>query len=288
MGGSVLEEVHSAYDVQLDDDGLLVLTLHRGLSVSAELAQQVVDRLFDLVGERRVVVLLRMAGVRWATAEVRWIAHTFTPSLAVAVVGNGPVDRVWGTFSCGFSPMTAVPGTSTTRPNADLAGSACPTPAHAGDRRERRLTANDGPVAGITAESVAHSGVPLMDPLLLHDRKNSMAETKNTISLAELLAEYDVAEHDHAAADRHSGMQHIHNHANGDIVWFPTWQKNRETTDWEDSVTEFTAELDAAAEGGADLSDEASGLLASRLQELAGSGCRRRGRQCVHSRQPGR
>ena len=95
-----------------------------------------------------------------------------------------------------------------------------------------------------------------------------MAETKNTISLAELLAEYDVAEHDHAAADRHSGMQHIHNHANGDIVWFPTWQKNRETTDWEDAVTEFTAELDAAAEGGADLSDAASGLLASRLQSL--------------------
>jgi len=98
MGGSVLEEVHSAYDVQLDDDGLLVLTLHRGLSVNAELAQQVVDRLFDLVGERRVVVLLRMAGVRWATAEVRSIAHTFTPSLAVAVVGNGPVDRVLGNF----------------------------------------------------------------------------------------------------------------------------------------------------------------------------------------------
>ncbi|MET1153972.1 hypothetical protein [Arthrobacter sp.] len=94
----MLEEVHSTYDVQLHDDGLLVLTLHRGLSVSAELAQQVVDRLFELVGERSVVVLLRMAGVRWATAEVRSIAHTFTASLAVAVLGNGPVDRVLGNF----------------------------------------------------------------------------------------------------------------------------------------------------------------------------------------------
>jgi hypothetical protein len=94
----VLEEVHSTYDVQLHDDGLLVLTLRRGISVSAELAQQIVDRLFELVGERRVVVLLKMAGVRWATADVRSIAHTFTASLAVAVLGSGPVDRVLGNF----------------------------------------------------------------------------------------------------------------------------------------------------------------------------------------------
>ncbi|MEV7648709.1 hypothetical protein [Arthrobacter sp. NPDC089319] len=95
-----------------------------------------------------------------------------------------------------------------------------------------------------------------------------MAETKNTVSLADLLAEYDEAEHDHAAAERNSGMQHIHNHANGDIVWFPTWQKNRETTDWDNAVNEFTAELEAAAEGGADLSNAASGLLAARQQIL--------------------
>lgn len=97
-----------------------------------------------------------------------------------------------------------------------------------------------------------------------------MAETQNTLSLAELLADYDLAEHDHAAAERNSGMQHIHNHANGDIVWFPTWQKNRETTDWETAVNEFTAGLEAAAEGGTDVSDAASGLLASRLQTLLG------------------
>ncbi|MET1153973.1 hypothetical protein [Arthrobacter sp.] len=95
-----------------------------------------------------------------------------------------------------------------------------------------------------------------------------MAETQNTLSLADLLADYDMAKHDHAAAERNSGMLHIHNHANGDIVWFPTWQKNRETTDWETAVNEFTAELEAAAEGGADVSDAASGLLASRLQTL--------------------
>ncbi|TJY68850.1 hypothetical protein E4J89_13305 [Arthrobacter sp. CAU 1506] len=95
-----------------------------------------------------------------------------------------------------------------------------------------------------------------------------MAETQNTLSLAELLADYDSAEHDHAAAERNSGMQHIHNHANGDIVWFPTWQKNRETTDWESAVNEFTAELDAAADRGADLSDAASELLAARLQAV--------------------
>ncbi|MFT4469742.1 hypothetical protein ACMX2H_07495 [Arthrobacter sulfonylureivorans] len=94
----MLEEVHSTFDVQLDDDGLMVLTLHRGLSVGAELAQQVVDHLFDLVGDRRVVMLLRIAGVRWATSEVQAVAQTFTPSIALAVLGDGPVDRVLANF----------------------------------------------------------------------------------------------------------------------------------------------------------------------------------------------
>ena len=95
-----------------------------------------------------------------------------------------------------------------------------------------------------------------------------MADTQNTTSLADLLAEYDVAEHDHAVAERNSGMQHIHNHANGDIVWFPTWQKNRETTDWETAVQAFSAELEAAAGSGADAAEAAAALASSRLQAL--------------------
>jgi hypothetical protein len=97
-GKSVLEEVHSPYDVQLGRDGLLVLTVRRGLSVGAELAQHVVDHLFDVAGDRRVAVLLKMAGVRWVTPEARLIADTFTPCVALAVLGNGAVDRVLASF----------------------------------------------------------------------------------------------------------------------------------------------------------------------------------------------
>ena len=54
----------------------------------------------------------------------------------------------------------------------------------------------------------------------------------STTTLADLLASADAAGHDHAATEKNSGLQHIHNHATGSIVWFPTWKKFRETSDW--------------------------------------------------------
>ncbi|BAS09565.1 hypothetical protein AHiyo4_29870 [Arthrobacter sp. Hiyo4] len=60
--------------------------------------------------------------------------------------------------------------------------------------------------------------------------------TSPTISLSELLSGADAAGHDHALTEKNSGLQHIHNHATGSIVWFPTWQKFRETTDWREEV----------------------------------------------------
>lgn len=57
-----------------------------------------------------------------------------------------------------------------------------------------------------------------------------------TTTLADLLAEADAAGHDHAATEKNSGLQHIHNHATGAIVWFPTWRKFRETSDWHEAV----------------------------------------------------
>lgn len=55
-------------------------------------------------------------------------------------------------------------------------------------------------------------------------------------SLANILAKADAAGHDHAATEKNSGLQHIHNHATGTIVWFPTWKKFRETSDWSEAV----------------------------------------------------
>lgn len=89
-----------------------------------------------------------------------------------------------------------------------------------------------------------------------------------TISLSELLAGADAAGHDHAATEKNSGLQHIHNHATGSIVWFPTWKKFRETTDWETTVTEQEALLDAATEDGTPLEDAAAALLAQQLNHL--------------------
>jgi hypothetical protein len=89
-----------------------------------------------------------------------------------------------------------------------------------------------------------------------------------TNTLSELLAAADAAGHDHAAMEKNSGLQHIHNHATGAIVWFPTWQKFRLTSDWADAVPEQEARLDADTADGTPLQDVASALLADRLESL--------------------
>lgn len=61
-----------------------------------------------------------------------------------------------------------------------------------------------------------------------------MSDTPRTI--ADLIAEADSAGHDHAATEKNSGLQHIHNHATGAIVWFPTWRTFRGTSDWSEAV----------------------------------------------------
>jgi hypothetical protein len=92
--------------------------------------------------------------------------------------------------------------------------------------------------------------------------------TAPTHTLSGLLAEADAAGHDHAAREKNSGLQHIHNHATGAIVWFPTWHKFRETQDWADGVAVQEARLDAATTAGSPLRDAAAALLADRLESL--------------------
>jgi len=92
--------------------------------------------------------------------------------------------------------------------------------------------------------------------------------TSPTSSLSELLAEADGAGHDHAATEKNNGLQHIHNHATGAIVWFPTWQKFRQTSDWQAAVAEQEARLDTATADGSPLQDAAAALLADRLEAL--------------------
>ncbi|MDQ0800798.1 hypothetical protein [Arthrobacter sp. SLBN-112] len=86
-----------------------------------------------------------------------------------------------------------------------------------------------------------------------------------TPTLADLLAQADADGHDHSATEKATGLLHIHNHATGSIIWFPTWKKFRETTDWTDAVTGITAEL-AAAPAPADQAGAA--LIASDLETL--------------------
>jgi hypothetical protein len=84
-------------------------------------------------------------------------------------------------------------------------------------------------------------------------------------TLADLLAEADAAGHDHAATEKNSGLQHIHNHATGSIVWFPTWKKFRETTDWSEAVDGVSEDLKS---GSASVEETASGVLAEDLDAL--------------------
>ena len=87
----------------------------------------------------------------------------------------------------------------------------------------------------------------------------------STTTLADLLAEADSAGHDHAATEKNSGLLHIHNHATGSIVWFPTWRKFRETADWSAAVE--GAEKDLAGDP-ATVEDRAAGILAEDLDSL--------------------
>lgn len=69
-----------------------------------------------------------------------------------------------------------------------------------------------------------------------------------TPTLADLLAEADAAGHDHSATEKTSGFRHIHNHATGAVVWFPTWQKFRETSDWREAVDDYAGDLRAGSQ----------------------------------------
>jgi hypothetical protein len=72
--------------------------------------------------------------------------------------------------------------------------------------------------------------------------------TSSTISLSDLLSGADAAGHDHALTEKNSGLRHIHNHATGAIVWFPTWQKFRETTDWREDVDAFAEDFKSGSQ----------------------------------------
>jgi hypothetical protein len=89
--------------------------------------------------------------------------------------------------------------------------------------------------------------------------------TSPTITLSRLLADADAAGHDHAATEKTSGLQHIHNHATGAIVWFPTWQKFRETTDWSKAVDGVAEDFRS---GSAPVEEWAATFLAEDLDVL--------------------
>jgi hypothetical protein len=86
-----------------------------------------------------------------------------------------------------------------------------------------------------------------------------------TTTLADLLAEADSAGHDHAATEKNSGLLHIHNHATGSVVWFPTWRKFRETADWSEAVDRAAKDLTADS---ASVEERAAGVLADDLDDL--------------------
>ena len=87
----------------------------------------------------------------------------------------------------------------------------------------------------------------------------------STATLADLLAQADTDGHDHSATEKATGLLHIHNHATGSIVWFPTWKKFRDTADWTEAVSGITAELEAAS---APADQAGAAILAADLEAL--------------------
>ncbi|MFC9771248.1 MULTISPECIES: hypothetical protein [unclassified Pseudarthrobacter] len=83
-------------------------------------------------------------------------------------------------------------------------------------------------------------------------------------SLAELIANAEADSHDHSSTEKSTGLLHIHNHAAGTVVWFPTWKTFRGTADWSEAVDAAGADL--AESEAADA--QAAGILAGELEEL--------------------
>lgn len=83
-------------------------------------------------------------------------------------------------------------------------------------------------------------------------------------SLAELIANAEADGHDHSSTEKSTGLLHIHNHAAGSVVWFPTWKTFRGTADWSEAVDAAGADL--AESEAADA--QAAGILAGELEEL--------------------
>ncbi|ACL40231.1 hypothetical protein Achl_2266 [Pseudarthrobacter chlorophenolicus A6] len=86
-------------------------------------------------------------------------------------------------------------------------------------------------------------------------------------TIAELIANAEADNHDHSSTEKSTGLLHIHNHAAGTVVWFPTWKTFRGTADWSEAVDAAGAEL--ATLDTADTADaQAAGILAGELEEL--------------------
>lgn len=83
-------------------------------------------------------------------------------------------------------------------------------------------------------------------------------------SLAELIANAEADGHDHSSTEKSTGLLHIHNHAAGTVVWFPTWKTFRGTADWSEAVDAAGADL--AVSEAADA--QAAAILAGELEEL--------------------
>lgn len=83
-------------------------------------------------------------------------------------------------------------------------------------------------------------------------------------TLAELIANAEADGHDHSATEKSTGLLHLHNHAAGSVVWFPTWKTFRGTADWSEAVETAGAELTTPEAADA----QAAGILAGELEEL--------------------
>ncbi len=83
-------------------------------------------------------------------------------------------------------------------------------------------------------------------------------------TLAELIANAEADGHDHSSTEKSTGLLHIHNHAAGTVVWFPTWKTFRGTADWSEAVDAAAGELPVPEAADA----QAAGILAGELEEL--------------------
>jgi hypothetical protein len=113
------EVIDEGVEAVLSDRGAAVrIDLPRGVPITGAMAEAAAARFREHVSKRPRPVILTVTGVTSITREARAVLSRATGALAIAVLGESPVDRVIANFVLGAEPLPCPGGFFTSESQA--------------------------------------------------------------------------------------------------------------------------------------------------------------------------